>query len=172
MNSTHGIGDGETPINCCPGSVQRTRPFGGWLWDKVVRIVSILSSILGSRPARGNSFSTKSINQAQNIHLASRMLFPYKKAKNSVSRKPKMPPHRFNWRVGLPFHKEKYTPDSIKKPHSQVLQATTSMLVAGSTGVIVNMISTLSLIHSWMNVPPLSNSSSTGFQPPARSSSS
>ena len=43
--------------NC---SVQRTRLFGGWLWAKVVRIVSILSSILGSRPARGNSFSAKS----------------------------------------------------------------------------------------------------------------
>ncbi|HSQ28106.1 MAG TPA: hypothetical protein VLM80_13370 [Anaerolineales bacterium] len=40
-------------------SVQRTHPFGGWLWAKVARIVSILSSILSGRPARGNSFSAK-----------------------------------------------------------------------------------------------------------------
>ena len=50
--------------NC---SVQRTRPFGGWLWAKVVRIVSILSSILGSRPARGNSFSAKSKPPSTNL---------------------------------------------------------------------------------------------------------
>src|SRR3989304_5701593 len=48
-------------------NVQRTRPSGGWLWAKVVKIVLTLSSILGSRPARGSSLNAKSRLPSTNL---------------------------------------------------------------------------------------------------------
>lgn len=44
-------------VNNC--TVQRLRPSGGLLWAIVVNIVSILSSILGKRPARDRSLKAK-----------------------------------------------------------------------------------------------------------------
>jgi len=43
------------------------RPAGGWLWAKVVKTVSTLSSILGRRPARDLSFKAKANPSVTNL---------------------------------------------------------------------------------------------------------
>jgi hypothetical protein len=55
--------------------VQRLRPSGGWLWARVVRMVSTLSSILGKRPARERSLSAKTSPPLTNLRRVRMTVF-------------------------------------------------------------------------------------------------